>query len=340
MNIIKKLLQTSITILAIAGMVLMSTPASAGFFDWFGATPLSQEAAAVKSLKTDSSSSKSQVSTKTVIELENKALQSVKIAEEKKPSAVSSFFNTFFSRKTAEPATSKSVIVPNDPTIQVVNNRTNMMPPVNISSQNNPPSIISENISSQIDGGVNTEPTVSVVSQIKYSYFENTIRYKDYGADVKKLQSVLTDAGYYNDKIDASYGRNTVEAVRNFQRLGEPKQNLTSGRVVGPKTLFKLNALVDELNGGVALGGGSCPTPAQSDAIIGLLNSFGVNQLTIEQMESLLNGGPILSIQPGSGLNQSQIEAILGLLTSFNCSQSIIDGASQILNGSQIENLG
>ncbi len=57
MTITKKLLTTSVTVLAIAGMLLMASPAQAGFFDWFSSTPLSQEAAASKSISVGKSES-------------------------------------------------------------------------------------------------------------------------------------------------------------------------------------------------------------------------------------------------------------------------------------------
>ena len=51
MTITKKLLATSVSVLAIAGLLLMSVPAQAGFFDWFYSTPLNQEAAALRSVQ-------------------------------------------------------------------------------------------------------------------------------------------------------------------------------------------------------------------------------------------------------------------------------------------------
>ncbi len=51
MTITKKILTTSVTILAIAGMLLMASPAQAGFFDWFNNTPLSQEALSVRTVQ-------------------------------------------------------------------------------------------------------------------------------------------------------------------------------------------------------------------------------------------------------------------------------------------------
>jgi hypothetical protein len=115
MTITKKLLQTSITILAIAGMVLISTPASAGFFDWFGATPLSQEAVAIRYNTWAEATDACKGVTNGAFEnsagywcdTEGSGLVSgggdtitpVRAVELKeKPSAATSFFKTFFSR--------------------------------------------------------------------------------------------------------------------------------------------------------------------------------------------------------------------------------------------------
>lgn len=51
MTLTKKLLATSISIFAIAGMMLMAHSAQAGFFDWFNKTPLNQEAAAIRTVQ-------------------------------------------------------------------------------------------------------------------------------------------------------------------------------------------------------------------------------------------------------------------------------------------------
>ncbi|MFT5359800.1 MAG: hypothetical protein ACI88L_000263 [Candidatus Paceibacteria bacterium] len=81
MTIIKKILSTSITLLAIAGMVLMSTPASAGFFDWFSNTPLNQEAAAIKSF------SKEDVKYESMKYEDSKAVEALKYEQSKADAA-------------------------------------------------------------------------------------------------------------------------------------------------------------------------------------------------------------------------------------------------------------
>lgn len=56
------------------------------------------------------------------------------------------------------------------------------------------------------------------------------------GASVKTLQSMLTQAGFSTRGIDGSFGRNTLAAVKAFQRA----HGLAQDGVVGPKTWSKL----------------------------------------------------------------------------------------------------
>ncbi len=83
----KRILTASITILAIGGMIFMSIPAQAGFFDWFGNTPLNQEAATIKAV-----SSTKEASVQSVNSLKT---ESTKV-ETEKPTALSSFFTRLF----------------------------------------------------------------------------------------------------------------------------------------------------------------------------------------------------------------------------------------------------
>ena len=102
MTLTKKILSTIFTLLAIGGMILMSTPAQAGFFDWFKSTPLNQEAAALRSVsKIDTS--KYEVD-KTAEEFKYEAEKAAEAQKyeaeriEENPAAVTKFFNTLFSR--------------------------------------------------------------------------------------------------------------------------------------------------------------------------------------------------------------------------------------------------
>ncbi len=73
---------------------------------------------------------------------------------------------------------------------------------------------------------------------------------------------------------------------------------------------------------------------AQIQAILGLLQSFGADNVTIYASENILEG-KLEFIPPNtiarSNLTQAQIDAIIGLLQSFDAEKPIIDRMSEIL---------
>lgn len=60
--------------------------------------------------------------------------------------------------------------------------------------------------------------------------------------DVRTIQSRLKQLGFNPGPIDGAYGRLTIEAVKNFQRVN----NLQVDGLVGPKTIAALNARTPE----------------------------------------------------------------------------------------------
>ena len=54
------------------------------------------------------------------------------------------------------------------------------------------------------------------------------------GSEVKKIQKVLKNLGYYNGTVDGIYGTKTKKAVTSFQR----DCALTADGICGPKTLL------------------------------------------------------------------------------------------------------
>jgi len=58
------------------------------------------------------------------------------------------------------------------------------------------------------------------------------------GEDVKAVQVRLAALGYYDGKLDGSYGDATRDAVKLFQA----RNGMTVDGKVGPRTLAKLNA--------------------------------------------------------------------------------------------------
>lgn len=56
------------------------------------------------------------------------------------------------------------------------------------------------------------------------------------GAEVKELQTILKEKGYYNGKVDSDFGDVTLAAVKSYQK----KNGLLEDGVVGPVTCKKL----------------------------------------------------------------------------------------------------
>ena len=68
------------------------------------------------------------------------------------------------------------------------------------------------------------------------------------GGEVKEVQRRLKQWGYYNGAVDGIYGKQTIEAVKSFQR----KNGLTADGIVGKSTYAALgmNDSVNALSGG------------------------------------------------------------------------------------------
>ena len=60
------------------------------------------------------------------------------------------------------------------------------------------------------------------------------------GNDVKELQRVLNNLGFYSGEIDGSFGPATEDAVKQFQKT----YNLEVDGLVGPQTIGKINSLI------------------------------------------------------------------------------------------------
>ncbi|MGD0328297.1 MAG: peptidoglycan-binding protein [Minisyncoccia bacterium] len=105
------------------------------------------------------------------------------------------------------------------------------------------------------------------------------------GADVTALQQFLTDEGFYSGTISGYFGQLTKAAVIAFQKAN----NLPQTGYVGPLTLALLNKGVvpttPETTSSSGSGGAGLTT-AQVNAIISILQSFGVDQATIAKVEA------------------------------------------------------
>ena len=78
------------------------------------------------------------------------------------------------------------------------------------------------------------------------------------GGEVKELQRRLKMWGYYNGSVDGIYGKQTVEAVKYFQR----KNGLTADGIAG-KATFEALGMMDSAN---ALGGSSSGSSSSSSS--------------------------------------------------------------------------
>lgn len=67
----------------------------------------------------------------------------------------------------------------------------------------------------------------------------DTLRFRDKGDEVSKLQTALTLLGYYDGEIDGVFGKGTLSAVKAFQKA----QSLTVDGLAGTKTQASLTAL-------------------------------------------------------------------------------------------------
>lgn len=78
------------------------------------------------------------------------------------------------------------------------------------------------------------------------------------GATVKKVQQKLKNWGYYSGSVDGIYGKNTVAAVKRFQK----KNGLTVDGIAGTKTLAAM---------GITSSGSQSQSGSYSDSDVALL---------------------------------------------------------------------
>lgn len=102
-------------------------------------------------------------------------------------------------------------------------------------------------------GTINTVP--SVQTQTAQAL---TLKQGSRGQTVKKMQQKLKNWGYYKGSVDGIYGKQTLEAVKYFQR----KNKLTVDGIAGPKTLSAM---------GISSGSSGGTTSSYSEADINLL---------------------------------------------------------------------
>ncbi len=106
-----------------------------------------------------------------------------------------------------------------------------------------------------------------------------TVRYGDTGDDVKKVQTRLTELGYYTGSIDGKFGNSTLDALKAFQG----KNGLTQDGVCGAKTrtvLFAANPIYASAT--------ATPTPTPT---------MNITEDTVVTITSGSRGSMVLSLQ-------------------------------------------
>lgn len=89
------------------------------------------------------------------------------------------------------------------------------------------PSVPDNNVQTKSQQQQQQAPAIGKVSDVGA-----TLRYGNVNEDVKKLQTALKQLGYYTDAIDGSFGNNTLNAVKQFQRAS----GITADGIVGKNT--------------------------------------------------------------------------------------------------------
>lgn len=78
-------------------------------------------------------------------------------------------------------------------------------------------------------------------------YTGRILRKGDRGSDVRFVQSILKELGYYRFKLDSYFGSRTEEAVLAFQTA----EGILADGIVGPETLNALQQARDIKRGNV-----------------------------------------------------------------------------------------
>lgn len=79
--------------------------------------------------------------------------------------------------------------------------------------------------------------TLTLLLTMSFSSAQSLSKIGSQGEEVRQIQQKLKNLGYFNDKIDGIYGKQTKNAVIQFQI----DHNLTADGIAGTKTLEKLN---------------------------------------------------------------------------------------------------
>ncbi|WP_342555517.1 spore cortex-lytic enzyme [Paenibacillus sp. FSL R7-0652] len=127
------------------------------------------------------------------------------------------------------------------------------------------------------------------------TFSSSTVKYGSYGQDVYELQGRLKYLGFYNGKIDSSFGSSTLKSVKWFQS----EFGMKADGVVGAKTKLKLyNASTKwsptepplHKGGSDGDGGGSGGTANKEQDNMGSANALGLTENELKIMANAVYG--------------------------------------------------
>ena len=169
-----------------------------------------------------------------------------------------------------------------------------------------------------------------------------TLRRGSKGSEVKRLQTALSELGYYKMDVDGVYGKGTLAAVRAYQRAN----GLSADGIAGPKTLGKLYA---EADASAADSPGSSPGSAaklqqgsSGDGVKELQTALwylGYYTGSVTGRFDSATAAAVMDFQKAAGLKRDGIagqNTLTALDTAWNIAKaaagSVPDGAAAMLN--------
>ena len=130
-------------------------------------------------------------------------------------------------------------------------------------------------------------------------------KYGSSGDEVRRIQQKLKDLGYYTDKVDGIYGKNTQSAVKSFQR----NVGLTADGIVGSATLLYLGLS----------GGSTANSTSYSDADVQLLGKVISAEARGESYEGQVAVGAVVLNRVAHSSFPDTISGVVYQNGAFSC---------------------
>lgn len=130
-------------------------------------------------------------------------------------------------------------------------------------------------------------------------------KYGSSGDEVRRIQQKLKDLGYYKDKVDGIYGKNTQSAVKSFQR----NVGLTADGITGNATLLYLGLS----------GGSTANNTSYSDADVQLLGKVISAEARGESYEGQVAVGAVILNRVAHSSFPDSISGVVYQNGAFSC---------------------